>query len=430
MACLNLRTPGHYGMVKCDRLHNDAIKCVLEYLRELPLSPCTISRYNIHYRHDIVPYCETNCINVFSDDALQGFVKDQMSKVKDGKLGHEAAMQHRKAAVMLADCMHGRALVWKHTVLKITVICEYYKKLIDEYSAYVSKSLSPGTVKYHVCFIRQFLAFLESCGIYDLAGLTPIKVKDFIAESASKHRSSMTTLTGATRTFLAYLNDAGLTEINADRYLVNPAPRRKKLFPCFTDDEVNAILNGIDRSTPIGKRDYSIMVTALWSGLRSTDVLGLKRLDIDWKRNVINILQDKTDTYIQIELTPKIGNAISDYILHGRPETADCEYLYVRHRCPYIALTSSGGTTILRRYFEKAGVAHEAWDGKSFHAFRRTFGTRLVRAGIPIRSVGEMLGHLDPNSAKCYVALDNDGLRECCLDISAFKTMKEGLRET
>ena len=237
----------------------------------------------------------------------------------------------------------------------------------------------------------------------------------------------MSILTCVIRRFLTYLNETGLSDVNADRYLVNPAPRRKKLLPCFTDDEVDAILNSIDRSSSIGKRDYAIMITALWTGLRSADVLGLKRLDIDWKRKAIIVLQDKTDMYIQMELTPKIGNAISEYILHGRPKT-DSPYLFVRHRSPYVGMVNrSGGTTILRRYFNKAGISREAWDGKSFHAFRRTFGTRLVRAGIPIRSVGEMLGQLNPDSAKRYVALDNQGLRICCLDISAFKTKKEGL---
>lgn len=130
--------------------------------------------------------------------------------------------------------------------------------------------------------------------------------------------------------------------------------------------------------------------------------------------------------YIQIELSPGVGNAIADYILHGRPET-DIPYLFVRHIRPYIMLGRSGGAVILRRYFNKAGVSHEAWDGKAFHAFRRTFGTRLIRAGVPIRSVGEMLEQMNQNSAKRYIALDIHGLRVCCLDIYTFKTRKEGL---
>jgi site-specific recombinase XerD len=112
--------------------------------------------------------------------------------------------------------------------------------------------------------------------------------------------------------------------------------------------------------------------------------------------------------------------------MNGRPDT-DSPYIFVRHKAPYDRLGDSGGQQIIGRYLEKAGIFHEAGDGKTFHALRRTMGTRLVRAGVPILSVSEMLGHLDPDSAKSYIALDNHGLRICCMDISAFRTRKEGL---
>ena len=152
----------------------------------------------------------------------------------------------------------------------------------------------------------------------------------------------------------------------------------------------------------------------------------MKRTDIDWNRRVINVFQDKTEVYIQTELPVSVGNAIADYIMNGRPDT-DSPHVFVRHRMPYGKLGVTTGNNVIRRYLEKAGVFHKAWDGKTFHAFRRTLGTRLVRAGIPIRSVAEMLGQLNVNSAKRYISLDNQGLRVCWLDISAFRTGKEGL---
>ena len=256
--------------------------------------------------------------------------------------------------------------------------------------------------------------------------LTSTNVKNYIVSVASNNKASMSILTGAIRKFLLYLSETTIASINAEWNLINPAPRHRRLLPCFSDKEINAIFDSLDRTTPIGKRNYAIIMIALWTGLRGIDILDLKRLDIDWNSRMINVVQSKTIVGIQAELSPGVGNAIADYILNGRPE-ADSPYIFVRHKRPYDRLSDTTCRDIMTRLLCEAGICHEAWGGKSFHALRRTFATRLVRAGVPILSVGEMLGHANPNSAKCYIALDIEGLRICCLDISTFATKKGGL---
>ena len=404
----------------------DAVECVLEFLRKLHLSQGTIDRYKQDFRNSIIPYCEINGIISFTDEDMQSYAKVQMSKAKNGELRMDYAQRLRRPATLLADCMHGRELVWGQKFYKYSNLSELFEKTLADFKTQISLSFSPNSVKKYTCTIRQFLAFLEHIGIDDLNKLTSEKVKDFIASAAPNHKSSMPALTGTMRKFLSFLNDAGITVINAERYLANPASRHRKLLPCFTDDEADAILGIVDRNTPLGKRDYAIMKIALWTGLRGTDIIGLKRSDIDWEHKVINVVQDKTGVYLQTELSPGLGNTIADYIMNGRPET-DSPFIFVRHDKPYGMLGSSAGAMIIERYREKAGVSHEAWDGKTFHAFRRTLGTRLVRAKVPIRSVAEMLGQLVENSAKRYVALDNDNLRVCCLDIFEHMSRKDGL---
>jgi len=305
-------------------------------------------------------------------------------------------------------------------------LCERFEDVLADYGAHLSLSLAPRTVQDHVGKTRQLLMYAEQNGLFDLKNLTSKNVKEFLVSVVPNYQASMSTLIIATRRFLSYLSDTGVASVGSEWELISPAPRHRKLLPCFTDNETEAILSSVDRSTPIGIRDYAIIMLALWTGLRGVDILRLKRTDIDWNRKMIILVQDKTEVLIQARLPLGVGNAIADYILNSRPET-DSPYIFIRHLRPYEKLSCFACRDILSRCFPKADINHEAWDGKSFHAFRRTFGTRLVRAGIPITSVGDMLGHTDPNSAKRYVALDLDGLRICCLDISAFKTKKAGL---
>jgi integrase len=157
------------------------------------------------------------------------------------------------------------------------------------------------------------------------------------------------------------------------------------------------------------------------------DIFGLELTDIDWRKNEIALAQSKTGEAIHLPLMADVGNAIADYILHGRPKS-DSPHIFLRVVKPHVRLGSIGnGKNIISRYLSKAGVMHEAWDGKTFHAFRRTQGTRLLEAGVPLPDVAAMLGQLDIDSPKRYISNNEVKMRECCLDISEFATQKEGL---
>ena len=404
----------------------EAIESVLVFLRSVPLCNNTIKHYRSHLWGNIFPYCESNSIMSFSDAEMREYTKEQSLRVDNGEFCKSTMIHRRKAAALLADYTEGRELVWNHKSFKSQTLCKRFEEVLDDFSAYLSFTLAPRTIRDYIGKMRQFLVFAEQSGLGSLNKLSSKNVKDFLVSVIPKYQSSMSTLMVATRRFLSYLADTGIASVGNEWELINPSPRHRKLLPCFSDKETDAILNSVDRSTSIGKRDYAVIMLALWTGLRGVDILRLKRTDIDWNRKLVGLVQDKTEVCIQTRLPPGVGNAIADYILNGRPET-DSPYIFVRHIRPYEKLSGFACRDIIARCFPKAGISHEAWDGKSFHAFRRTFGTRLVRAGVPITSVGDMLGHTDPNSAKRYVALDLDSLRICCLDISAFTTRKEGL---
>jgi len=59
-----------------------------------------------------------------------------------------------------------------------------------------------------------------------------------------------------------------------------------------------------------------------------------------------------------------------------------------------------------------AGIERVGWDGKSFHALRRTAGTNMVVSGTPISTVAQVLGHNSIESSKRYISLDTERLRE------------------
>jgi site-specific recombinase XerD len=82
----------------------------------------------------------------------------------------------------------------------------------------------------------------------------------------------------------------------------------------------------------------------------------------------------------------------------------------------------------MRRRLARAGIGHLARDGKSFHALRRTTGTRLIESGAGLALAAQILGHVRIDSSRRYFSLASEQLRQCCLPLENFACTKEGLR--
>jgi integrase/recombinase XerD len=102
--------------------------------------------------------------------------------------------------------------------------------------------------------------------------------------------------------------------------------------------------------------------------------------------------------------------------------------VFVRLQPPFVKLGNSTGSTLMRRRLARAGIDHAARDGKSFHALRRTAGTRLIESGAGLPLAAQILGHARINSSRRYFALASEQLRQCCLPLAEFACTKEGLR--
>jgi integrase len=403
-----------------------SIEKIKEFLREVPLSDSTLSSYHCTFT-SILAYCERNGIACFSKDAAQAYITILNNKCKSGNIGDRYLRKLRRSACLLSACMEGENLTLKRAVFPARTLNDYYADVLIDFENHISQSLAPGSIRGIVSTIRKFLFYLEDGGILSIALLKAEHVKRFLNRVAKYHTGSMGNLMWALRRFMLFVNETSLSSINADRYLLNPAPNRKKVLPCFTNTETDAILSSVDKTTGFGKRDYAILKLAVETGLRNVDILHLKLSDINWYKCEIAVIQEKTGEAVHLPLLASVGNAIADYILHERPESLS-PHVFLRSVRPYTKLCNPcNGSNILNRYLYKAGIVHKAWDGKTFHAFRRTQGTRLVEAEVPLPDISDMLGHKLLNSAKRYISHSDKKLRACCLGISEYAVQKEGL---
>jgi len=194
--------------------------------------------------------------------------------------------------------------------------------------------------------------------------------------------------------------------------------RETRVLPATPWSEIEAVLRIIDRTKPKGKRDYAMIILAAVTGLHAIDIIRMKLSDIDWQRGEIKIVQSKTGHPVALPLTRDVGKAIKDYILTGR-YNCDTDTVFLREKKPhrgFVDAVSLGD--MYDEYRRRASLEREAFDGKSFHPLRRTVGTGLVTADIPVETAAQILGDRKVESMKKYIALDEKHLGECALDFS------------
>ena len=291
----------------------------------------------------------------------------------------------------------------------------------------ISGALADESVRYAVGANRQLLVHLGDHGYVSFTGVGLDDLRGFLVAVAPKHRSSIGNMVRAVRRFFAFLNDSGFCGLRVDAMLSQVSPRRVRVLPRFTQDEVGRLLGVIDTSTALGKRDLAIVRLAVSTGLRCGDITDLHLRSIDWRRDEIRIVQRKTSVPLALPLAAEAGNAVADYILNARPVSDEPE-VFLRVCAPYVRLTGPTGALIMNRYLGPAGIRHQAGDGKTFHALRRTMGTRLIETGTDLPTAAQILGHSRINSTKRYIALDTDALRECCLPLTGFECRADALR--
>ena len=232
---------------------------------------------------------------------------------------------------------------------------------------------------------------------------------------------------------LGYTNVQQFTQEDAVNYIADTnfsikIPVHTKLHEGFSDEEIAKIINGIDRSTVCGKRDYAILMLAIHTGLRGVDVLTLTFDSIDWVKKEIHLIQSKTSQALTLPVPTSALNAIADYVLNARPESQERSKIFLRSKKPYEPMKTWTSHTVVRRNAEKVGLKWAAEERKGFHSFRRTIASWMLEAEIPLEMITEILGQRNTNSARPYIAVHQTKLADCALNLQLIPMEREELR--
>lgn len=283
----------------------------------------------------------------------------------------------------------------------------YGRYLLEE------RGLTQATVVNYVPFIDQFLSARFRQIPINLSQLRARDVTDFVrcqAHKLSPGRAQL--LVTALRSFLRYLRHQG--KVTNDLAVCVPTVARwsfatlPKFLPAGT---VQRVLDRNDRRTPIGRRDYAILLLLARLGLRACEIVALNLEDIDWENARITI-RSKGGRWAQLPIPTDVGEALAFYLRHGRP-SCSCRRVFIRDRAPRVGFANSiAVSTLVMRALERAGVDSAR---KGAHLFRHSLATDMIRQGASLDEIGELLRHQSPNTTAIYAKVDLPALRPLAL---------------
>lgn len=245
--------------------------------------------------------------------------------------------------------------------------------------------------------------------------LTIQDVEDFVREAGNRvGRRHLKNIIAHLRSFLRYLAVQNEVPIGLDSQIDTPCVYRGEQLPrALAWETVLAFLQSIDRSIAIGKRDYAMLLCMATYGLRSSEVVSLKLEDIEWRFNRIKVFQRKTGKSLVLPLTDAVGDSIINYLQEGRPLTSNRE-IFVRHRAPAGILKPKIMHDIFQAWRKRSGLDIPP---QGPHCLRHSFATHLLRQGVSLKTIGDILGHRDFESTCVYLRLNIDELRTVALNL-------------
>jgi site-specific recombinase XerD len=264
-------------------------------------------------------------------------------------------------------------------------------RIAKEFEDYLrtERGLASRSIVSHLLTTRRFLHEVCPVGPDDLGKIGPESVIGYIERHARDWSPSAgRAMCSSLRAFLRYLHHRGLTP-HALAGCV-PSIRRWKhaTLPTYVSAaQVQKVLDGCDRTTAPGRRNYAILMILAKLGLRSSAVTTLTLDDIDWRAGEMQVCR-KGGKRAPMPIPPDVGAAVVAYLRNGRPKSS-CRRLFVRTRAPHVGFVSHHAITqIAKSALDRAGIIGCSHRGA--HIFRRSLATQLLRSGATLTEIGQL----------------------------------------
>lgn len=272
------------------------------------------------------------------------------------------------------------------------------KKLVLEYLEYleIEKNRSPKTVENYHRYLRRFLDWAKIDQSQEITEKLVRKWRVYLNRQNLKQNTQQYYIIGL-RGFLRFLSKQDVKSLPPEK--VELGKQKKPEVTFLEKEELKRLLKA-----PDNLRDKAILEVLFSTGLRVSELVGLDREQIDFKRGEFSV-RGKGDKIRLVFLSETAKEALSLYLA----EREDPNLALFVNQQDNSRLTSRSVQRIVKKWAAKAGIVTKE---VTPHVIRHSFGTDLLRSGADLRSIQKMLGHSSVTTTQIYTHVTDQQLRE------------------
>lgn len=274
----------------------------------------------------------------------------------------------------------------------------------------LEKNASSNTIDSYRRDLQRYVDHLEGSSVTALGSVQGEHISNYLRalSGAGLSPRSVARNLSAIKGFYKFL--VGERIVRKNPTLTIEPPKRSRTLPdVLSPQEVQRILDQPDTQQPLSLRDKAILETLYATGIRVSELTGLKQSDLQLELGVVRVMGKGSKERI-VPVGSSARTWIKKYRSSVRPKLVkrsrshDAVFLNARGK----PLTRMAVWNIVRGYTRMAGITKQVHP----HTFRHSFATHLLEGGADLRAVQEMLGHSDIGTTQIYTHIDREYLKE------------------
>lgn len=274
---------------------------------------------------------------------------------------------------------------------------------------------SVKTAENYTLYLERFVEFSDNIEVEKITTELVRKYRLWLNRYKNNNDDELATITQsyhliALRGFLGYLSKRDIPSLSPEKIELPKTNRKQVTFLHY--DEVERLVDAIDTTSDIGKRDRALIDLLFSSGLRVSELVNLNRDHINTKRREFMVrgkgqkdrpifISESAARHIDEYLTARVDNLPPLFLSYSRNNVVDTSGNYRR-------LTARSVQRIITKYAHLAGITKHV----SPHTMRHSYATDLLMNGADLRSVQAMLGHSNISTTQVYTHVTDQHLKD------------------
>jgi site-specific recombinase XerD len=282
--------------------------------------------------------------------------------------------------------------------------------LLDQFRSWMieERGLAPTTVLRYENTARRFLCEQAmAAGVFTPTALTGADINAFLLRECDRVSwGSAKGRVAELRSILRFLYLRGVTASSLGAAVPPVGGWRFAALPppAMAAEEVQLLLDGCDRGTGVGIRDFAIIMLVARLGLRSIEVARLELRDVDWRAGEL-VVRGKAGRLDRLPLPSPVGDALVSYLSGERGQAHD-PHVFLTCRAPRRPIRADLVGDVVERACLRVGLARVGP-----HRLRHSLAGQLLRHGADLVTISQVLRHQDLATTALYAKVDFATLR-------------------